>query len=640
MERTLLLAPTRTEQTYLDRLREQKYFIPPEREWLAIQVIHFLENARAKPGKKSGLILEGSSGTGKTKLIHELLMLLKLPYVQIDPHTVLSQDPASFQKSLLEAFHAGQAVVIDELNLLNEAQLGLLLQLLEGRDHLGQPAKKPGFMLLATQNPATAAEYFGRNSTSAALINRCKRLNLFDYQPAALEELAKNQLPTREEDQDPSLAAQITLVFEELRQYCQQTGKPIPNYRLFFEACTHAREEKTHSPGKILAALIQHAGLTLQDREVSLIMTRISSRLNKPKSITPIVIEEVQLISKEEKEEKKTEGHPSQKSTDEPESVQPLELDSLEDLLTQLQHHPERSNSLITTALGSLKESQHDLFSQVLANIVLSGSVSTEMGLLMTHSEFMKKVIGNERRQLSNNLAMMQQHKITNQPEVFSILLSASIDSYRRVRSEEPESTTAQIPFWGSGRSRTEKLEAARVLKQALETTSTLFNHSDDIKSVQADEKKALDAMRSKTLLNFQLDTKHYPALQSGQLKELYLAWVSTVCFTRSQLQQRLTAVTQWQQLLPIMLQYLVSRVSQVTDYTSFTGSINPWSSSKTQKCAAAKLIWNWMDERKTTATRDDWQSLTQLLSEQKLTTAAQKGDLGLIYQKLQTMIR
>ena len=639
MERTLLLAPTRTEQTYLDRLREQKYFIPPEREWLAIQVIHFLENARAKPGKKSGLILEGSSGTGKTKLIHELLMLLKLPYVQIDPHTVLSQDPASFQKSLLEAFHAGQAVVIDELNLLNEAQLGLLLQLLEGRDHLGQPAKKPGFMLLATQNPATAAEYFGRNSTSAALINRCKRLNLFDYQPAALEELAKNQLPTREEDQDPSLAAQITLVFEELRQYCQQTGKPIPNYRLFFEACTHAREEKTHSPGKILAALIQHAGLTLQDREVSLIMTRISSRLNKPKSITPIVIEEVQLISKEEKEEKKTEGHPSQKSTDEPESVQPLELDSLEDLLTQLQHHPERSNSLITTALGSLKESQHDLFSQVLANIVLSGSVSTEMGLLMTHSEFMKKVIGNERRQLSNNLAMMQQHKITNQPEVFSILLSASIDSYRRVRSEEPESTTAQIPFWGSGRSRTEKLEAARVLKQALETTSTLFNHSDDIKSVQADETKASDVM-SRTLVDFQLDTKHYPALQSGQLKELYLAWVSTVCLSKTKLRQQLADATQWQQLLPIMLQYLVSRVSQVTDYTSFTGSINPWSSSKTQKCAAAKLIWNWMDERKTTATRDDWQSLTQLLSEQKLTTAAQKGDLGLIYQKLQTMIR
>ena len=79
--------------------------------------------------------------------------------------------------------------------------------------------------------------------------------------------------------------------------------------------------------------------------------------------------------------------------------------------------------------------------------------------------------------------------------------------------------------------------------------------------------------------------------------------------------------------------------IAQVTDYTSFTGSINRWSSSKTQKCAAAKLIWNWMNERKTTATRDDWQSLTQLLSEQKLTTAAQKGNLGLIYQKLQTMI-
>lgn len=93
----------------------------------------------------------------------------------------LQLDHLAQTQGLLQAFHAGVVVVIDELNtILVEETLNSLFM---GVDLRGEPARWPGFAVFATQNSVGIA---GRLPLSAALRCRVQGHILSDY---PLEEL-------------------------------------------------------------------------------------------------------------------------------------------------------------------------------------------------------------------------------------------------------------------------------------------------------------------------------------------------------------------------------------------------------------------------------------------------------------------
>ncbi|MFI4918408.1 MAG: hypothetical protein ACHP65_02515 [Legionellales bacterium] len=130
-------------------------------------------------GGLGGLLLNGEPGLGKTHLLHFVLeaqgykkiMDAAAPfpsgkYYYTMPVNIPSEQKASI---LLKAFHAGIIVLIDEIN---SAPLmeSLLNDLLMGITAENKYAEHPGFMLLATQNPAGTRQ--GRVSLSPAVSRR------------------------------------------------------------------------------------------------------------------------------------------------------------------------------------------------------------------------------------------------------------------------------------------------------------------------------------------------------------------------------------------------------------------------------------------------------------------------------------
>lgn len=147
-------------------------FITPQKEYLidAIQQDllmrdRFIKNqleskALPPPSYKSAVVLEGEPGTGKSSLLRELA-------AKYDPITI-SGGSKKVSKLLIDAFHAGKIVILDEFNL-DDPDLEILKnELLSGR-YQGKLAKTPGFMILASQNASSLA---GRKSQSPAEMNR------------------------------------------------------------------------------------------------------------------------------------------------------------------------------------------------------------------------------------------------------------------------------------------------------------------------------------------------------------------------------------------------------------------------------------------------------------------------------------
>ncbi|QMT59072.1 hypothetical protein [Legionella sp. PC997] len=119
----------------------------------------------------NGIILEAEPGLGKSQLVHTLLKAKGIEYITIFP-----TNPQEVQAKLLDAFHKGQVVCIEEFNTQIHEQL--LNALLSGYDLEGNPPKKPGFCLIGTQNPTT---FHGRLPLSKALDNRLILTELIHY---------------------------------------------------------------------------------------------------------------------------------------------------------------------------------------------------------------------------------------------------------------------------------------------------------------------------------------------------------------------------------------------------------------------------------------------------------------------------
>ena len=137
-------------------------------------------------GGLGGLIIEGEPGLGKTELVVKTLVAYGLRKGDIhkkppDEH-VFYVIPVSMPyeekvKSLLKAFHEGASVVIDEINSAPMMER-LLNDLLMGKDPENNSAKKPGFMVIGTQNPDTMA---GRIRASTAMEHRMQKVSILEY---------------------------------------------------------------------------------------------------------------------------------------------------------------------------------------------------------------------------------------------------------------------------------------------------------------------------------------------------------------------------------------------------------------------------------------------------------------------------
>ncbi len=166
----------------------------------------------------NGLLLESDPGLGKSQLIISLLKAKGVDFVIIPP-----TNPVTMQKKLLDAFHKGQVVVVDEFNTLVHEQL--LNALLSGYDLEGNPPAVPGFCLFGTQNPHY--KFLDRKPLSQALDNRLLSLELKHYSLEELQKILtdKFHMPSQE-------ALKMSQEYLAARDYAQaQSLFPPPNPR-------------------------------------------------------------------------------------------------------------------------------------------------------------------------------------------------------------------------------------------------------------------------------------------------------------------------------------------------------------------------------------------------------------------------
>ena len=193
----------------------------------------------------NGVVLEGEPGFGKSRLLISLLEAQQIPCAMI---TI--GKPNIMRQQLLEAFHEGRMVIIDELNSFPDEQL--LNALLSGTDLEGNPPRKPGFCLLATQNPST---YQGRQILSKALSNRLITLVLNHYEDSELHQILEEKFKLSEKE-----AIQLTARFIASRHYAEQQKLfPPPNLRtLFNQAGKQLEKTKDTFSNASLAARVNN----------------------------------------------------------------------------------------------------------------------------------------------------------------------------------------------------------------------------------------------------------------------------------------------------------------------------------------------------------------------------------------------
>lgn len=151
------------------------------------------------------LLIEGPVGVGKTFLVLRALEQLKKKFERVDgdsryseqkmtgwfdPPLVLKKGyvPNSFIAGpLINAMKNGSVLFINELNRMPEAVQNILLPAMDERrvamPKLGEIEAKPGFLVIATQNPR---EFTATHALSEALLDRFEMIHL-NYQTRAEE---------------------------------------------------------------------------------------------------------------------------------------------------------------------------------------------------------------------------------------------------------------------------------------------------------------------------------------------------------------------------------------------------------------------------------------------------------------------
>ncbi|WP_028388811.1 hypothetical protein [Legionella fairfieldensis] len=189
----------------------------------------------SQPGL-GGLVLEGQPGIGKSDLLIKVLVSQGLREPEDFIHIPVSLGFEEKTEALLNAFHQGKIVIIDEIN--SSPMLERLLNaLLEGHDLANQPAKQPGFLLLGTQNPIS---FKGRKATTLPIKHRLQHVYLQPYslenmieiliqQYSMPQKIAREMVETliKEQKQDPSLCFRDLLRWAKHWQQHQPKTSPI-----------------------------------------------------------------------------------------------------------------------------------------------------------------------------------------------------------------------------------------------------------------------------------------------------------------------------------------------------------------------------------------------------------------------------
>jgi gas vesicle protein GvpN len=171
------------------------------------------------------VLLEGPVGVGKTTLALNLAAELARPVIRIDgdgrfteqklvgsfdPKLVMEQGfvEASFLPGpLVEAMKEGKLLLINELNRMPEMVQNVLLPALdEGLiqvPYLGEIKAKPGFLLIATQNPR---EFVATSPLSEALLDRLEWVSI---EPMSFEEELAIVLDQSKSGRDVALQAVV-----------------------------------------------------------------------------------------------------------------------------------------------------------------------------------------------------------------------------------------------------------------------------------------------------------------------------------------------------------------------------------------------------------------------------------------------
>lgn len=150
--------------------------------------------------RRRNLLIEGPVGVGKTYLVLQVLSKLGLEADRIDGDSRYTEqkltgwfDPPMVLKvgytpecfvdgPLVAAMRAGRVLFINELNRMPESVQNILLPAMDERaillPKLGRVVAKPGFVVVATQNPR---EFTATHTLSEALLDRFEMLKI-DYQ--------------------------------------------------------------------------------------------------------------------------------------------------------------------------------------------------------------------------------------------------------------------------------------------------------------------------------------------------------------------------------------------------------------------------------------------------------------------------
>lgn len=162
-------------------------------------------------GLNRNILIEGPVGVGKTFLVQQGLLDLKKKFERIDGDTRYTEqkltgwfDPPIVLKKgyskdsfiegpLVTAMRQGKVLFINELNRMPEAVQNILLPAMDERritmPKLGELEAKPGFCVIATQNPR---EFTATHALSEALLDRFEMIQL-DYQSREQELLILKQ---------------------------------------------------------------------------------------------------------------------------------------------------------------------------------------------------------------------------------------------------------------------------------------------------------------------------------------------------------------------------------------------------------------------------------------------------------------
>ena len=192
-------------------------------------------NDDQKYGGLGGIVLEGEPGIGKSELITHILYeagYQKQNHSSTQPTTTetrsfymmpVSMSFADKKSLLLKAFDEGAVVVIDEMNSSPMMEQYLNALLMGKHPETGERPKRPGFMVIGTQNPSSMS---GRRLASTALQRRLTTLTIPEYTKTELSDILKSK-GCNEKDAD-----ELVEVYLERRQAAEVGHfSPMPCFR-------------------------------------------------------------------------------------------------------------------------------------------------------------------------------------------------------------------------------------------------------------------------------------------------------------------------------------------------------------------------------------------------------------------------